>query len=216
MALLLRVQRENQVQIVGKLLHDLRNPVHSVRITIELFGRLARKSGNVDALMDRAARYIGPAESALESLVKNSERVGEYLGAPAAPVLAPLNVQSWLGEIALLLRSSRRELQVTCDAASVEPALHIDADRTRLSHAFLRWALAAESSQVCLAARMESENAVCIELSRDPQQGEARGADPYASPFTAHEFQHLIGNAGGTAALSADGKVSARFPKRVP
>lgn len=31
-----RIQQENQRQILGKLLHDLRNPVHSIRISMEL------------------------------------------------------------------------------------------------------------------------------------------------------------------------------------
>ena len=68
-ALLQRVQQENQRRILGKLLHDLRNPVHSLRITIELFSRLVRRSGDVDVLTDRAARYVAPAEAALNSLI---------------------------------------------------------------------------------------------------------------------------------------------------
>lgn len=213
-ALLLRVQQENQDQILGKLLHDLRNPVHSIRITIELFSRLARKNGDVDALMDRAARYIGPAEAALDDLLKNCQRLGDYLAAPAAPAIAPLNIHSWLGEIALLLRSCRRELHVTCDLSNMDTDLQIAADRPRLSHAFLRWALAGESSQVSLAARTAPDlDIVCIEMGCDAQECGTRGADPSALPFTANELQVLIENAGGNLAIVPEGKISARFRK---
>ena len=52
-----RVQQANQAQIVSKLLHDLRNPVHSLRIAIELFNRLAQPQADAKTLLPRAARY---------------------------------------------------------------------------------------------------------------------------------------------------------------
>ena len=108
-----RVQQENQRQIVGKLLHDLRNPVHSIRISMELFGRLARRNGDVDKLMDRAGVYIERAEAAVASLVANSERLARYLAAPAMPETPTLQVEELLAEVTALLRAAKRRLQVT-------------------------------------------------------------------------------------------------------
>src|SRR5688572_23688999 len=117
-AVLGRVQQENQRQIVGKLLHDLRNPVHSIRISMELFGRLARRNGDVDKLMERAGQYIDPAEAAVASLVANSERLARYLASPAPAEIAAVPVDELLTEVTALLKAGKRRMQATSTLAN--------------------------------------------------------------------------------------------------
>ena len=88
-------------------MHDLRNPVHSIRISMELFGRLARRNGDVDKLMERAGLYIDPAEAAVASLVANSERLARYLAAPAPAEVTGLPVEEVLTEVSTLLKVYR-------------------------------------------------------------------------------------------------------------
>ena len=81
---------------------------------MELFGRLARRNGDVDKLMERAGQYIDPAEAAVASLVANSERLARYLAAPAPAEVAGLPVEEVLTEVSALLKASKRRIQVTC------------------------------------------------------------------------------------------------------
>jgi hypothetical protein len=194
-ALLRRVQQDNQRQILGKLLHDLRNPVHSIRITMELFGRLARRTGNLDELIERAAVYIGPAEQALNNLVATTERLGTWLASPSAPAIAPLDVREWCEEIALLLRASRRRQQVT--VAGIDPALRMLADRVRLSHCVLQCCLMNESAQATLSARQKGDDRVEVEIRFDAPV-ETVGEKPGA--LSREELRELLDNAGAVLA----------------
>jgi hypothetical protein len=193
-ALLRRIQQENQREIIGKLMHDLRNPLHSIRIMMELFGRLARRKGNVDELLERAATYIEPAEKALAGLLANTERLGQYLANPVAPVMTPVGVSEWCQEIALLLRGSRRRLQVT--VAETDPSLRMSADRVRLGHCVLLCCLVNESSQVDLSVRRQSDGRVCVELNFGARHAAANDTDRPRS-LSVEELRELIGNAGG-------------------
>ena len=207
-ALLRRIQQENQREIIGKLMHDLRNPLHSIRIMMELFGRLARRKGNVDELIERAATYIDPAEKALASLLANTERLGQYLANPVAPVIAPVTVSDWCQEMALLLRGSRRRLQVT--VAETDPSLRLSADRVRLGHCVLLCCLVNESSQVALSARRQSDGRVCVELNFGARDGAATGSDRPRS-LSAAELRELIGNAGGQVVTNEPAGLSLSF-----
>jgi signal transduction histidine kinase len=207
-ALLHRVQQENQRRILGKLLHDLRNPVHSLRITIELFARLARRAGDMDALMDRAARYAVPAEAALQSLIVVTGRFGLYLSPPVAPVIAPMNVAESLDELALLLDASSRKdnVEVRLHITEDEQPLHVHADRPRLSHALLRYCSSSDG-RVRLEATGEGDSVRIDVLSEGPVC--EMGA------FTAEEFRELMENAGGEVTL-APNRVSLRFKRAAP
>jgi hypothetical protein len=206
-ALLQRVQQENQRRVFGKLLHDLRNPVHSRRITIELFGRLARRTGDVEALMERAARYVAPAEAALNALIAVTARFGLYMSPPVPPVVAPVNVGECLDEIALLLGEAGRQsrIEVTLPVEEGASTLELEADRPRLSHALLRHCSLSEGL-IRLRAAADADD-VRIDVLTDGQSS-ARAA------FTADEFRQLIENAGGALTL-APHLASLRF-RRTP
>jgi len=196
-ALLRRAQQGNQAQILSKLLHDLRNPIHSIRITMELFGRLARRTGNVDELIERAAVYIGPAEAAMNRLCANTERLAGWLANPTMPAVAALGVREWFEEVALLLRASRRRLNVT--VAVTDPALRMLADRPRLGHGVLQCCLANESSHATLLAREENDDRVAVEIRfgapGETLSGERSGEQGAA--LNAEELRELFSNAGG-------------------
>lgn len=211
-ALLRRVQQQNQRQIVSQLLHDLRNPVHSMRITMELFARLARRTGDLDKLMDRAASYIAPAEAALNALLTANERMGTYLANPAPPVMAPLAVNDWLTEIGFLLRHSKLRLRVTC--SPVDQSWQLTADRPRLSHALLQYCLGGGASQVTLAARSDPAEHIHIDVSFDPQEAGPHGAEPPG--LTLEELRTLIENAGGALAPDTGPGLSVRFARSAP
>lgn len=193
-----RVQQENQRQILGKLLHDLRNPVHSIRISMELFGRLARRSGDLDKMMERAAAYIDPAEGALENLVVSSERLGRYLSAPAAAEIAPLPLSEVLAEISLLARGSKRRLQVTLPDS--DPTLKIYADRVRLSHLLLHSCVNNISASVGISIRVGTDDLLCIDLS--PAGAADNGV--HSMPLGAAELKSIVETAGGTLAGHAE------------
>jgi K+-sensing histidine kinase KdpD len=206
--LLGRIQQDNQRQILGKLVHDLRNPVHSIRISMELFGRLARRSGDVDKLMERAAAYIEPAEAAVENLLANSERLAKYLASPAAPQIVLVSVHELLPEIAMLLRAAKRRLQVSCTLPESDPALKIHADRPRLSHVLLHCCLNNAIAGVALSARGTAGEHVCVDAAF---QSAAADNGAYALPLGAEELRILVETAGGTILASPEGTLSLCF-----
>jgi hypothetical protein len=208
-AVLNRVQQENQRQIVGKLLHDLRNPVHSVRISMELFGRLARRNGDVDKLMERAAVYIEPAEAAIASLVANSERLARYLSAAGAPDCATVAVEEILTEVTTLLRGSKRRLQVACTLPD-DAQLRIRADRIRVCHVLLHTCLNNPVPSVALSARADGNGLVVLEAafqagaSDDAARGNALSAD---------ELRAIVEQAGGAQVTATEAGVSLTFTR---
>lgn len=202
------IQQENQRQILGKLLHDLRNPVHSIRISMELFGRLARRSGDLDKLMERAAAYIGPAEAALDNLLANSERLCKYLTAPVAAEIAPTPLHELLSETAMLLRASRRRPQVACTLPESDAALKVHADRARLSHLLLHCCLSNMAASVRISAYRAANDLVCIDLAF---QGKAVDDGAGSPPLAAEELRLLVETAGGTVAGATGSGLSLRF-----
>jgi hypothetical protein len=205
-AVLSRVQQENQRQIVGKLLHDLRNPVHSIRISMELFGRLARRSGDFDKLMARAAAYIDPAEAAMASLVANSERLAKYVTAPAPPETSAVSVDELLTEVAALLKASKRRLQVTATLTN-DPALSLHADRIRVCHALMHSCFSNPAAAVALSVR-GADGLVVLDVAF--QAGAADGA-VRPNPLSAEELQIIVESAGGAVLAANASALSLEF-----
>jgi signal transduction histidine kinase len=201
------VQQENQRQIVGKLMHDLRNPVHSIRISMELFGRLARRNGNFDKLMERAASYIDPAEAAVASLVANSERLARYLAAPAAAEVTAVTVEEVLTEVVALLRASKRRMQVTCTLPD-DRALSMRADRIRVCHVLLHSCLNSSAAAVALAGRASGEGLVVLEVASQPG---AAGEAVRSTPLRPDELQTIVETAGGALLLATAATLSMEF-----
>jgi len=205
-AVLNRVQQENQRQIVAKLLHDLRNPVHSVRISMELFGRLARRSGDVDKLMERAALYIEPAEAAVASLVANAERLAKYLAPAAAPEMARIPVDEMLAEVTMLLRAAKRRVPVTCTLPQ-EPVPGIRADRIRVCHVLLHSCLNHAASAAAITVWPGPEESVAIDLAFQASAAE----DTACTPLRVDELRVIVEAAGGTLAAATDAALSMTF-----
>jgi signal transduction histidine kinase len=206
-AVLGRVQQDNQRQIVGKLLHDLRNPVHSIRISMELFGRLARRNGDVGKLMERAGQYIDPAEAAVASLVANSERLARYLAAPAPAEVIALPVEEVLTEVSALLKASKRRLQVTCTLPD-DRTLRMRADRIRVCHVLLHTCLNNPASAVALAGRPGADGLVVLDVTF-----QAAAADDVARsvPLRADELQTIVETAGGALLTATAATLSMEF-----
>lgn len=204
--MLSRVQQENQRQLVGKLLHDLRNPVHSIRISMELFGRLVRRSGDFDKMMERAALYIDPAEAAVTSLVANSDRLSRYLAAPAAPETQALPVDEILSEVTALLRAAKRRMQVTTTLPD-PPTPAVRADRMRLCHVLLHRCLHDPAPAVTIAVR-PAEGVVTFDLAF-PAGAAAEGAR--ATPLTPDELRVIVETAGGAVVAASDASLSLEF-----
>jgi hypothetical protein len=198
-AVLTRVQQENQRQIVGKLLHDLRNPVHSIRISMELFGRLARREGDFDKLMSRAAAYIDPAEAAVANLVANSERLAKYVAGPATPEHVAVPVDELLTEVGILLKAGKRRVQATCRLAN-DPDLALRADRIRVCQVLLHSCFNTPTPAVALSVRTGTEGLVVLDVAF--QEGVADDA-ARARPLSAEELQTIVETAGG-AVLTAN------------
>ena len=201
------MQQENQRQIVGKLLHDLRNPVHSIRISMELFGRLARRNGDFDKLMARAAAYVDPAEAAVASLVANCERLAKYVVGPVAPESAAVPVDELLTEIAALLKASKRRLQVTCTLAN-DAALSMHGDRIRVCHALLHSCFSNPAQTVALSVRAGTEGLVVLEVAF---QAAAADDAPRPSPMSAEELQTIVETAGGAVLTASATALSLEF-----
>jgi len=202
----MRVQHDNQRQIVGKLLHDLRNPVHSIRISMELFGRLARRTGDIDKLMERAALYIEPAEGAVASLVANSERLARYLTAPGTPETQTVQVDEVLTEVTALLRASKRRLQVTCTLPD-PPTLAIRADRMRLCHVLLHSCLNHAAAAVAISVR-SANGMAAFDLAF---QAAAPDLAASAAPLSADELRVIVETAGGALVATSDAALSMTF-----
>lgn len=208
-AVLNRIQLENQRQIVGKLLHDLRNPVHSVRISMELFGRLARRNGDVDKLMERAAVYIDPAEAAIASLVANSERLARYLAAAGAPESAAVPVEEILTEVTALLRGSKRRLQVACTMPE-DAALRMRADRIRVCHVLLHACLNNPVPAVAISARPNGDGLVVVDATF---QAGANDDAARATTLSAEELRTIVETAGGALIAASDTGLSLEFTR---
>jgi hypothetical protein len=192
---------------VGKLLHDLRNPVHSIRISMELFGRLARRNGDFDKLMARAAAYIDPAEAAVASLVANSERLAKYVVAPAAPEPAAVAVDELLTEVAALLKASKRRLQATATVIN-DPALSMHADRIRVCHVILHSCFSNPAPSVVLSVRAGATGLVVLEVAF-----QAGAADEMVrpNPMSAEELQTIVETAGGAVLAASATALSMEF-----
>jgi nitrogen fixation/metabolism regulation signal transduction histidine kinase len=200
------VQQENQRQLLGKLLHDLRNPVHSIRISMELFGRLARRTGELDKLMERAALYIDPAETAVANLVANSERLARYLAAAPTPETETLAVDELLNEVTTLLRASKRRLQATSTPPD-PPTLAIRADRVRLCHVLLHTCLNNSAAAVTIAARA-ANGVVVLDLAFQPG---AAAEGVRADPLSAEDLRLLVETAGGAVVAASGAALSLEF-----
>ena len=201
------MQQENQRQIVGKLLHDLRNPVHSIRISMELFGRLARRNGDFDKLMARAAAYIDPAEAAVASLVANSERLAKYVVGPAAPEPSAVLVDELLTELAALLKASKRRLQATATLTN-DPALSVHADRSRVCHVLLHSCFSNPAPAVALSVRAGVEGLVVLDVAF---QAGAADVAPRPNPLGAEELQTIVETAGGAVLTASATALSLEF-----
>lgn len=206
-AALTRVQQDNQRQIVGKLLHDLRNPVHSIRISMELFGRLARRDGDFDKLMARAGAYIDPAQAAVASLAMNSERLAKYVVGPATPDSSAVLVDEVLTEVAALLKASKRRLQATATLTN-DPAFSMHADRIRVCHVLLHSCLSNPASTVALSVRAGTEELVVLDVAF--QAGAADDA-MRPTPMSAEELQTIVETAGGAVLTASATTLSLEF-----
>ena len=201
------MQQENQRQIVGKLLHDLRNPVHSIRISMELFGRLARRNGDFDKLMARAGAYIDPAEAAVASLVANSERLARYLSGPAPGELAAVPVDELLTEVAALLKAGKRRMQASCTLAN-DPALSMHADRIRVCHVLLHSCFNNPASAVALSVRASGAGLVVLDVAF---QAGATDEAARANPLSAEELEIIVETAGGAVLPANAAALSLEF-----
>jgi hypothetical protein len=199
------VQQENQRQIVGKLLHDLRNPVHSIRISMELFGRLARRQGDFEKLMTRAGVYIDPAEAAVASLVVNSERLARYLAAPTAADPTSVPVDELLTEVAVLLKAGKRRMQVTSTLAN-DPALAMRADRIRVCHVLLHACFNNPASTVALSVRANRVVVLDVAFQAGAADEAAR-----ANPLSTEELQSIVETAGGAVLSASAASLSLEF-----
>jgi nitrogen fixation/metabolism regulation signal transduction histidine kinase len=200
------VQQENQRQLLGKLLHDLRNPVHSIRISMELFGRLARRTGELDHLLYRAALYIYTSQDAVANLVPHSHQLARYLAMAPAPETETLSVDEVLGEVMTLLRAAKRRLQTTSTPPD-PPTLALRADRTRLCHVLLHACLNNPATAVTIAARA-ANGIVVLDLTF---QAGAPDEAARASPLSAEELRLLVETAGGAVIAASDSALSLEF-----
>lgn len=201
------MQQENQRQIVGKLLHDLRNPVHSIRISMELFGRLARRNGDFDKLMARAGAYIDPAEAAVASLVANSERLARYLVGPAPAEMAAVPVDELLTEVTALLKAGKRRMQATCTLAN-DADLSMQADRMRVCQVLLHCCFNNPSPAVALSVRTSAAGLVVLDVAF---QAGATDDAARANPLSAEELEIVVETAGGAVLTANAAALSLEF-----
>lgn len=192
-ALLQRVQQFNQPRIVGKLLHDLRNPMHSLRIAVELFSRIANAGPDAGKLLEKAGRYAGPAQGAGVALAVQVDRIAMYLSPPLAPAIQPLAINAWLAQITALLRESTHGIETVVQSRAPDDLVAF-ADAPRLSHGVLHWALT--RLHTCALHASVQADAVQIRIEGPPSKRALDGAVPDA------EVLYLIERAGGVAGLN--------------
>lgn len=170
---------------------------------MELFGRLARRNGDFDKLMQRAAAYIDPAEAAVASLVMSSERLARYLAGPAPADVTDVPVDELLTEVAVLLKGGKRRIPVTCTLAN-DAALSLRADRIRVCHVLLHSCFNNPASAIALAVRAGANGLVVLDVAFQAGAVDAGAqSNPVQSnPLPAEELQTIVETAGG-ALLSA-------------
>ena len=173
---------------------------------MELFGRLARRNGDVDKLMERAAQYIDPAEAAVASLIANSDRLSRYLAAAAAPETQTLPVDELLSEVASLLRASKRRLQVT-PALPAPPMPAVRADRMRLCQVLLHSCLNNAASAVTIAVR-PANGMVTFDLAF---QVAPTGDAARATALPAEDLRLIVETAGGALVAASDAALTMEF-----
>jgi hypothetical protein len=174
---------------------------------MELFGRLARRDGDFDKLMSRAAAYIDPAEAAVASLVANSERLAKYVASPTAADLAPVAVDELLTEVGALLKAGKRRMQATCTLAN-DPALSLRGDRIRVCHALLHSCFNNPAPAVALSVRASAEGLVVLDVAF--QAGTTHEA-ARAIPLSAQELQTIVETAGGAVLTASATALSLEF-----
>ncbi len=185
----------------------MRNPVHSIRISMELFGRLARRTGDVGKLMERAAAYVDPAEAAVQNLVTNLERLARYVVVAAPAELQPFPVEEMVAEVILLLRAARRRLQVT-STLPADAALNVHADRTRVCHVLLHTCLNNPAVAVAMTVRTGTNGLVVFDVAFQAGAGDE---PPRATALRAEEIQAIVETAGGALLAATDAALSMEF-----
>jgi hypothetical protein len=171
---------------------------------MELFGRLARRTGDVDKLMERAAQYIDPAEAAVASLVANSERLSRYLALAAAPETQTVPVDELLSEVTSLLRGSKRRLQATTTLPE-PPMPAVRADRMRLCHILLHSCINNAASAVAISVK-PANGVVVLDLAFQAAADAAR-----ATPLTVEELRLIVETAGGALVAASDVALTLEF-----
>ena len=177
---------------------------------MELFGRLARRNGDVDKLMERASQYIDPAEAAVASLVANCERLSRYLAMAAPPETQTLPIDELLSEMTSLLRASKRRLQVTTTLP--EPPLPaLRADRMRLCHVLLHSCLSNPASAVAIGVRT-ANGLVTIDLAF--QAGVSNDA-ARATALSVEEVRLIVETGGGALVAASDAALTLEFRRAI-
>jgi hypothetical protein len=173
---------------------------------MELFGRLARREGDFDKLMERAALYIEPAEAAVASLVLNCERLARYLAPAASPQVQPVQVEELVAEVTALLRSAKRRLQVTF-ASPDPPTLAIRADRMRLCHVLLHSCLNNAAAAVTISVR-PANAMVAVDLAFQAGAVDDAGRTSALRP---DELRTIVETAGGALVAVSETVLSTTF-----
>ena len=174
---------------------------------MELFGRLARRNGDFDKLMARAAAYIDPAEASVASLVANSERLAKYVTGPAAAELVPVPVDELLTEVTALLKAGKRRMRATCTLTN-DPSLSLRADRIRVCHVLLHSCFSNPAPAVALSVRAAAEGLVVLDVAF--QSGAADEA-PRPNPLGVEELQTIVETAGGAVLTASATALSLEF-----
>lgn len=176
---------------------------------MELFGRLARRTGDVDKLMERAATYVDPAEAAIQNLVTNCERLARYVVAAGAAELQPVPVEDMVAEVTLLLRAARRRLQVTSTLPG-DAALNVHADRIRVCHVLLHTCLNSPAAAVAMTVRIGTNGLVVLDVAF---QAGASDELPRATALRAEEIQVIVETAGGALLAATEAALSMEFKR---
>lgn len=174
---------------------------------MELFGRLARRNGDFDKLMARAAAYVDPAEAAVASLVANSERLAKYVVPPAMPEPAAVLVDELLTEVAALLKASKRRMQAAATLTN-DPALSMHADRVRVCHVLLHGCFSNPAPAVALSVRAGATGLVVLDAAFEA--GSVEDA-VRPKPLSAEELQTIVETAGGAVLAASATALSLEF-----
>ncbi|HEX7830541.1 MAG TPA: PAS domain S-box protein [Thermoanaerobaculia bacterium] len=167
-----KLEQANRIASLGRLAATVAHEFNNVLMGISPFIEVLRRGRNVESSLDHIARAVKRGKRVTEDILRFTQ--------PSEPARAPLEVQSWLQNVALEARSL---LTPSCGVEThvVDPTMFIDGDQNQLQQIFTNLVLNARDA-------MPNGGLLTIRVQREPPGTKL----PFGVVMNPERFAHFI------------------------